>query len=388
METLKMKKSIQIPAMVTAVLLFYLAQPYFFWSPFFSNMYLKIFIVAIVGFLFLHNKKGFSFIDKILLLFFFITLLLYTVTGGHNIFYFLACFPVIIIPFAKDSFLLNTYQFFLKIYCFISILSLLSWILAVTNIIGPYTTIPPLNPVKLGNYYVYPFLVSEIYPFVKFGCVFDEPGVVGTLSAIMLCINNLNMKKWTSWILLLTGLCSLSLFFYIIIIVYAIGFSLTISKKLGPSIFWIFILIIGIFAVMKVPALQENIGERLEWDADKASFSGDNRIDANLVDVYWSQMQGNSSLLWGVQNKSSFLEEAESYSSIWINIIVNGVVCVSLYVMFFLIYAIHKCRNIWSLLLFSGLFFGTIYQRPNMFNALYVFLFCCLASQSNSKAIK
>lgn len=369
-------------SIISAIILFYMSQPYFVWSPILQNLYLRILLVFILAGLFFMNKKAFNKSDKFLLVFFFFVAIVYWATSGNNIFFFVAFFPVVLLPFADKDFSSKVFDVFLKIYCVFISLALISWLLSLVGAISPYKMIPPLNPLKPGNYYVFPFMVSEHNPVERFFGVYDEPGVVGTISALMLCINNLDMKKRSSWILLISGLCSQSLFFYIILGLYAIGYAMTVSKKLSTKIFWIAAIMVGVFAITRIPALQERITERLEWDESKGSFAGDNRINANVLDIYVGQLHG-STLLWGIPDKSGFMEDAEGASSIWLVIIVNGVVFVFLYVLFFILLAISRNSNVWRVVLFTGVFIGTIYQRPYIFNALFVFLFCCLASQTN-----
>lgn len=369
-------------AIISAILLFYMSQPYFVWSPILQNLYLRILLVFILAGLFFMNKKVFDKADKFLFLFFVFTAVVYGATSGNNIFFFIAFFPVVLLPFANQDYSQKVFDVFLKIYCVFISLALISWLLSLVGAISPYKMIPPLNPLKPGNYYVFPFMVSEHNPVERFFGVYDEPGVVGTISALLLCINNLNMKKMTSWILLISGLCSQSLFFYIILGLYALGYAMTVSRKLSTKIFWIAAIVVGVFVITRVPALQERITERLEWDESKGSFAGDNRINANVLDIYVGQLHG-STLLWGIPDKSGFMEDAEGASSIWLVIIVNGVVFVLLYVLFFILLAVSRNSNVWRVMLFTGVFLGTIYQRPYIFNALFVFLFCCFASQTN-----
>lgn len=369
-------------AIISAILLFYISQPYFVWSPILQNLYLRILLVFILAGLFFMNKKVFDKADKFLFLFFVFTAVVYGATSGNNIFFFIAFFPVVLLPFANQEYSQKVFDVFLKIYCVFISLALISWLLSLVGAISPYKMIPPLNPLKPGNYYVFPFMVSEHNPVERFFGVYDEPGVVGTISALLLCINNLNMRKMTSWILLISGLCSQSLFFYIILGLYALGYAMTLSRKLSTKIFWIAAIVVGGGVITRVPALQERITERLEWDESKGSFAGDNRINANVLDIYVGQLQG-ASLLWGIPNKRGFMEDAEGASSIWLFIIVNGIVFISLYALFFILYAVSRSKNVWRVLLFTSVFIGTIYQRPYIFNALFVFLFCCLASQTN-----
>lgn len=71
--------------------------------------------------------------------------------------------------------------------------------------------------------------VPDLNSFTRFQSLANEPGFVGTLNALLLFnINNKNYKK-EYWILVLTGVFTLSLAFYILFFVYII--SIIKSKK-------------------------------------------------------------------------------------------------------------------------------------------------------------
>lgn len=70
---------------------------------------------------------------------------------------------------------------------------------------------------ELDNFYIF---VSESQVLInRFYSVFDEPGVVGTLAAIILCGLRFDFSKKRSWIVLVGGLCSWSLAFVVLSII-------------------------------------------------------------------------------------------------------------------------------------------------------------------------
>ena len=59
-------------------------------------------------------------------------------------------------------------------------------------------------------------------PVYRFMGPFDEPGVLGTISALLLSADKLNLNKNSNKIIFFSGLISLSLAFYVLISLYFI----------------------------------------------------------------------------------------------------------------------------------------------------------------------
>ena len=80
---------------------------------------------------------------------------------------------------------------------------------------------------------------TPIGEFFRFSAIYDEPGRVGTVCGLLLVATNVNLGNWRAKILLLSGVISLSLAFYAIILL----FSLVKRPK-------IFIMVIGIILLV------------------------------------------------------------------------------------------------------------------------------------------
>lgn len=373
-------KSGQFPAIVSALILFYLAEPYFMWGSTFGSIYMRTILAFIMGFCFFQHKKRLSRLERILFILMLGTIIMYPIIGGYNVNFLISILPVVLLPFASESFSKDVYNHFLTIFAIVAAFGLFFWLFAMVGAIGPIRSIPPLNPLKTSDYYVYPFFISSTgEALTRFEGVFDEPGVMGTLCGIMLCIGKMNFKNWRSIIILLAGLASLSLFFYVIIAIYYLIY-LAFEKKSFVRLFSLILLLVGAFFVIQnVPVLQENIGERLEWNSDKGGFSGDNRINSDVVYYYFASAAASGQLMFGIQNKEAYMADTEGSSSFLSVIILYGVVFSLLYIGIFLLYAHYYRKNWISFLLFTIVFLGVIYQRPNIFQFVYVFLFSYFA---------
>lgn len=369
-----------VDAIISALILFYLVQPFFFWHGFLSTIYVKTLLSFILGGFFWLNRKKLSEFEFFLFALLLVTLILYLITSGRNINFFLTILPVLFIPFSKDEYKKKVLDSFIFIYALLVGLSLVVWLLGIFGVVHPYKTIPPLNTLKPYDYNVYPFLVSPAgQPILRFCGPFDEPGLVGTLSGILLCIKKIDLKNRASVVFLLSGLCSLSLFFYVLVSVYFIVYYIAQKRSYGKALFFALTLVLAFFIIQSNSLLQERIGTRITWDTENNQLAGDNRINTDIVEDVFYSIVGTREFWFGVEDKQDYLEIVQGSSSFYNVIIVNGVVFTTLYLIFFVLYGFYYKNSIYSFILFLLVFLGTIYQRPSTFHMTYVFLFVSLA---------
>lgn len=131
-------------SIAAALLLFFFTQPFFIWGYLFQNNYVQFILGFIMAYLFLKNKE-FVGITKLLFICFLVIMVFQTYVQGRNIFYLLSILPFSLLPFANKKFTKSTYNNFLNIYCFISFISLIVWLLALIGIAPQIGTVAPLN---------------------------------------------------------------------------------------------------------------------------------------------------------------------------------------------------------------------------------------------------
>ena len=138
----------------------------------------------------------------------------------------------------KNNYLVSIFYRFKQIYAFILIPGLILWVLHqfLGNdflYLGKFdeSAIPNQLKVDAGQgYALYPFTVVLDYmlyqPIYRFMGPFDEPGVVGTISAIVLAANKFKLKNKSDFIVLFSGVASLSLAFYLMSFIYLLFHSM------------------------------------------------------------------------------------------------------------------------------------------------------------------
>lgn len=365
--------------LLSAILLYFFANPYFVWN-LWGTDYAQIILTGVLSLLFAISidikQSGRSRLFVLLFL-----LLAFTAyIKGNNLIGFAASVMTCVLPFSKESFARTTLDSFVTIYAVIIAISGAVFILSLFGFAPAIGTIDPLNELKSHNYTLYPLLaVPNIgSSYFRFHGPFDEPGVVGTISAIILTIYKFNLKDKRILAIFITGFFSLSFFYYIIVGLYYAVYNLFVAKNKKMGIFIIILLIAFVFLTLDNPYLYDTLWSRFAWDSDAGKFAGDNRMGELGTDAFLSII-GTKEFLWGSGDFELF-EEMTLGSASFISVIMRyGIVFSCLFVYLFASYAWKYKSNTISYILFLVVFLGTIYQRPFIFDPLYMYLFSMMA---------
>ena len=225
-----------------------------------------------------------------------------------------------------------------------------------------------------ANYAVY-YGFSEQYFFSYGGSIdricamFNEPGVVGTVSALILISKKLKLDRLYEKIILIAGILSLSMAFYTLI-----GLYLLIKNKKHLILFFIAYILLFSFTP-KDSYLYNRILYRFEINSE--GLAGNNRTNEGFEYVYKDFKAGNiKEQFLGIGEKEYF-NKALNYKSealFWKTfMVINGYLLFILHVLFFL-YLSLKEKNKASII-FAVFYFMAIYQRPFDFSLGYWLIF-------------
>lgn len=370
------RRSFPIFEMFIAILFFVMLHPSFTWG--IDVTYIQYFLLSLMFFMTDWKRQG----NIGLMVFFAMVMMIIPITHGTNINGFISYVLLTFVLFTKRQFALQTFYLFKKILVIVTFVSILTWLLVViVKIDIPHTIVKPLNDLKSYTYSSYPFLIVpnggiSITSFIRFHCVFDEPGAVGTYSLLMLYLGNFNMKKFDNIVFMVAGIISFSLFFYASVLVFMLP-KVFVVDSLKKYRYWA---IAGVtlffFSIMTIPVLNEMVGARLQYDTDRQTIVGNNRSDVAL-DNYVESIKGTDVYYWGDNNEVN--DEFANYASFNNAILRFGMVFIVLYYVFFFFYAKNRLgHNIIEVLLFVLLLFLTLYQRPGYVNPAYLFMFASI----------
>lgn len=347
-----------------AILIYLFLQPYFIWGVY--NQLQSILTIALVALCVTSINVRYSDVAyKILLSSIFVWLsfkLNISVVGRLGIMLYSVFF------LTSEKLMINSYNKCIKIFVWTTTISAIVYLLVIVLGVNlPHHTIAPLNTLKDCSYDAYPFLVvyKGIESFRFFGC-FDEPGVIGTICAVILLMRKFNLKQKENILILIFGIISFSLFFYIVCMLYILLFAQAKYKILLLSIF----IALSLY-VSQESLLYELIFARMQFE--DGMMVGNNR-DLGL-DEYWYESFKNSEDYWwglGHRTKEMYNPGGASYKD---RIIEFGAVFFFAYVAAFIMYGIHKLRpSLKNILIYILIICSVLFQRPFITNITYILM--------------
>lgn len=299
--------------------------------------------------------------------------------GGGTVFGIIMICTFALIFGIDDVFLIHVYKRYRVIYVVLIALSMVVFILVSMGVTLPYRVSPPppRNTIEV-DYYIYPFFASpsiddwRYLGWNRFNGLFDEPGVVGTISFLLLFAEKFNLKKIGNIILLISGLLSFSLFFYLAVSIYGIYFFLIKGNtRFVTKIIVGVILILGIVKFGGNEVFNGYISDRLEWNSNAGTITGNNRSGDDLKQ-YVEQIRWSSDYFLG---RPDMVNSFRASASIEKQIVSYGFITVFLFFLFFLFYSHRYLGNTKEWILFYLVFIVTIYNRPTMYSYERLFMY-------------
>lgn len=263
------------------------------------------------------------------------------------------------------------------------------------NIIGvniPHTTLLSNQLAKYNrgwSYSQYPFgLITRESNFGKIDryCgIFDESGYIGSLAALFIAGGYGKVDR--KWIVLLTmeGIFSLSMAFYVLLILFAFTRAFLSGAIKSCIIFIVVILSFNIFVNTdfhnaSINHLQNRI------DLSSIFLVKDNRASERANDVLNNFLKnGGLKILFGYgdgsANKNTLIYGSSSYKMFVYDYGIFGTI---LFVLYFVFISLIKKVKI-SVLPFIIVFLASFYQRPYIFTVVYITIFAGAVSLHSEK---
>lgn len=350
--------------LIPAICLFSIIPAYYVWHSVLSNILL---IVLSLFFVVNISKRGLEK-DKIVAgVLFALTFVYYAIASSYNFYGFIAVICLLPIIIAKKTYIVSVYDAFVKVYAGIMLISMISFSLVVyLGIDLPHYSVPPLNEGKEYDYYVYPFFViGDLFLNFRFFGLFDEPGVVGTISGIILIAENFNLKKWYNIVVLASGLLSLSLFFLAICAIFIIATAPVKYKVLSVLLVC---LVVILFSQSEI--LDQYVFSRLIFEDNK--FVGDTRTHGDF-DSFYANFRHSSAYLTGLGAGTGAVrnEGGSSYKQL---IVDYGLIFFLFNIFCYYLFSRKTLTSLKMMFVFFLSLLGSMYQRPFVAIPIYVFL--------------
>lgn len=222
-------------------------------------------------------------------------------------------------------------------------------------------------------YEVYFLHVYQSNTSMRFASIFDEPGYLGTVCGFILAVDGFNFKKITNIILFIGGVVSLSFAFYVMAFIALLLIAIK-GKKYGVilvaalSIWSIFLMLPDFFTpIIERPELL-SIGTGNFEDSRGGTASVNASIKIISAHGFFNSIIGNgydAPLYYFKENTNSLAS-----SSIFRLIFQMGY----LGLISILLFVISFTGKTFNSRLFSLLFILSLYQRPHVFQLIFVVL--------------
>lgn len=273
-------------------------------SPFWHIGRYAMFFFNTIGGLWVMSRNN-SFNVKILV----VTIITMLLCTRGNMFAFIGAFMTIM-PFLaflslKKEKQIEVFEFLKKSMAVIVGVSLVGWVLYLFGVKLPYfidyygsAEFFDDNSYIFHNHILYLVNLQARsadawmgYSTMRYSAVFLEPGYFSSILAILLYSEHYNLKKWQNKVFLVAIILSFSLAGWLLT---AFGFawrSLQKSKIRVLSIMGVFILLGGIIVFAELynggdNVINYRILQRMEYDQETGTITGDNRSNASFVDWF------------------------------------------------------------------------------------------------------
>lgn len=278
---------------------------------------------------------------------------------------------------------------FLKLISRIFLIGFLFYILLNIGISLPYLTYTrDLDNRTYNNFFfLYYSQGLDQLTLLRFTSIWDEPGVIGTLCALVVFYYKQALSKKTYYIFVVAGFLSLSLFY--ILVAYPILFFANFQsygklKKLGRTLIFIVSLVVGYFGFSYMasktqnhPTLKFSVYHRFEWEGGLIVGVNSNRdVMPGFENSYEKFIQKGGSTFWLTgKGKNSAVDEFGSSGLSYRILIYEKGLLIVLYLALFYI-AMHKgwrknwIYNITSITLLTLL----MMQRPLLYGLYFVMI--------------
>ena len=256
------------------------------------------------------------------------------------------------------------YRYFLIVTAFLGIIAYVSYIFSLGI---PYRIVPFYDRIDT-NYvdFKFAYLTTRIFTSRLCG-LFNEAGYFGTIIALVLIADNVNLRKIGNIILLVAGILTFSLAYFILII-FAV-----LYRGLKDRTTIIIVLLTALALAVALPVLSEKFPE-VELLLDRFMFNdgewvGDNRSSDSVDLTFMKMFTNNENLAFGYgSGYLKYLDETgtSSYKGLIIDYGLVGTI-LFLGLLFLSARSLMKSQNVTkrSMLLLIC-FFLSVYQRPHV----------------------
>jgi len=370
------KKNI-IPILIVAILIA-TNPPWIIWSIGDMLGFVLAFVLFVKIIPRLRLIDGFGWLLFCSILFVFVISAIFRGWHTSSIFYLMTFLSASVIKLQEYSIALKHIT---NIIAWIIVISLPAWFINTFIIPLPIYSLIDLSSMKGGgtdvimeNYIL--FVRYKSVDFFRFYSVFDEPGVLGTLSAFILYGNKFNLRDWRNIAILIGGFFTYSMAFYILVIIGFTIINFKSPKRMIVSLaFMVPLIVLGFRFLEDDIAFQDSVVDRM-FNRETSSLV-EERTNIRTNQRY-DMMMNSIDCVFGLgydKIKSSELINGSSYK---LFILEYGLIGLLIMIIAY-IYIMQNRRNIYNWGAYAIIFLSFL-QRPKIWTSTDMLIFGCMVA--------
>lgn len=353
--------------------------PFFVWN---KKYLIPIFLFLTMLF-FLSEIKNRINIKNILIFFILIHIIFiyYMLNKASLEWSLIMCLSISIFFILSEKTIINVFLTFKKIFSITLLPSIFLWLFHVLGIdINTFSMgiidaeiINVMKAQESTNYVIFPGAVIFDYmlnwEIFRLQGMYDEPGVVGTICALILISDKMKLNNFFNIIIFIGGVMSLSIAFYIMILIYIL-FNLRKYFVFMIKMILISVIIYNLSPSSYKETIENKLISRFKID-NNYNLSGNNR-ESGIQYNYIQYLSSNTKeLLLGLDRF-----ELDGSSS-WKNILISsGIIGISIILIFYslIIFNLNFSLN-YQHFIFIFIFILSFLQRPQIIHPSYALIF-------------
>lgn len=226
----------------------------------------------------------------------------------------------------------------------------------------------------MGPIYVY----ANAETGIRLCGIFNEPGYLGTVLALILCVEKYNLRNKGNVIMLVASICTMSFAFYLISFLYLFLKNIGNIKKMMIGV----ASVVAVLVLLNIFPLLVNVGDiSPEFEqlisrfsiTKNGKFSGDNRTDL-YVDEAFEKIFYSEKIIYGNGGGYARSIASKGTSSIVLMIVDYGFLGIIISYGTLLLSSLVFNKVTVSSLAYILVFFISTYQRPDIFWLTYFVL--------------
>lgn len=297
----------------------------------------------------------------------------YTVSGENIITSFFAFITCLIYALLTDKMQIRIFDIFYKIILYSSIFSCILYIMYVLGMRMGFEIVPYYKGAVTYAHYVkwFVFAMYESKTELRLCGLFNEPGGLGTVCALLFAARYDYSKKWEKGVLLLAVALSFSLAGFLLLFIFVTCKFISENKKN--------IVLLIVFALLFLILPYIDFGnDRMNAFFDRIAITstglaGDNRTK-EWFDAPYEQFLTTNDKWFGRGEGYHFEEDLGGNLSYKTYVIQFGLMGYGLWLMGWLHCALKLSKNNKKCLPYILIFFISLYQRPSPITGLYGFV--------------